>query len=279
MLPSFAVIFDVGNEADLSDAASKYLFGDTLKLVADIEITSNHTFNEAVVFNGNGYKLKQIESSLATEFAFTFFGSSVFLQNLSLENFINGAISFKSTPGIECVIVFQNCVFSSDKICKSNMISVQGDSEFYNTDLTLQDLVINNVRTNASLVSVSGALQSITIFNSDFVSNELVGTDSDSWLFNVESWVEKIQVNQVKFSENSGVFPQGSTDSELLVFNRGGDLVYENENYDWTDENNRFQGFYRDTDHLLPSGTYFYTIIHDEKYGKVESKGFFVIKY
>jgi hypothetical protein len=64
--------------------------------------------------------------------------------------------------------------------------------------------------------------------------------------------------------------PQGSTDSELLIFNRGGDLVYKNENYDWTDENNRFEGFYRDTDNLLPSGTYFYTIILDEKYGKAE---------
>ena len=279
MLPSFAVIFDIGNEVDLSDAASKYLFGDTLKLVADIEITTNHTFIEAIVFNGNGYKLEQIESSLATEIAFTFLGSSVLLQNLSLENFVNGAVSFESTPVIESVIILQNCIFSSDKICKSNMISVQGDSEFYNTDLTPQDLVINNVKTNASLVSVSGALQSITIFNSDFVSNELVGTDSDSWLFNVESWVEKIQVNQVKFSENSGVSPQGSTDSELLVFNRGGDLVYENENYNWTDENNRFQGFYRDTDNFLPSGTYFCTIFLDKKYGKVESKGFLVIKY
>lgn len=207
--PSLATTYDIKNEVGLSDAISKYSAGDTFKLVADVEISTNHFFNDFVQFNGNGFRLRQVENALPVDFAFTFIGCSAILVNLAFENFTNGAVSFIDVPEVQNFFILQNCIFSSAQVCKSDLISILGDPEVGNSQFFLNGVVINNVRTSASLVSVKGALKSISVVNSEFVNNESINTDNESWLFNMDSRVGKVEVNQVNFSKNLGVSLQG----------------------------------------------------------------------
>jgi hypothetical protein len=63
-------------------------------------------------------------------------------------------------------------------------------------------------------------------------------------------------------------------DSRVVIFNRWGDVVYENNQYDSTDPAKRFEGVGHDGD-VLATGTYFYKITLPDKR---ERKGYIYIK-
>lgn len=160
-------------------------------------------------------------------------------------------------------------------------------------------LVVDTIEKTLSL--------SLTVLE-DFVGVDSImyviceGTNCDSAVLNIRvlAYDKFVDPNQLRVEMYNVLSPNGdgkheflkyqfqvgedgelffSSESELLIFNRAGEIVYSNENYDWTDEENRFTGRYKDTDKLLPVGTYFYTVNLDGGWGKVEEKGFIQLKY
>lgn len=68
--------------------------------------------------------------------------------------------------------------------------------------------------------------------------------------------------------------------SKVYIFDKWGNCIYEKEGYDDSDENNRWNGKYKDE--LLPEGTYYYVInlYHNgERIKNAREKGFIELKY